>query len=103
MQVTHEVDFCSQAHDLIPGGADVPVTGANRADFVRAYVDFLLTERVRCQFDAFFAGFRRVVDSAVLDMFIAPELEQAVCGVQVCARLLRTTSDAKHAGVQASL
>ena len=82
VQVTHELDFCSQAHDLVPNGADIPVTGANRQEFVDAYAQFLLVERVAVQFDAFFRGFRRVVDSTVLDMFIAPELEQVVCGVQ---------------------
>ena len=82
VQVTHELDFCSQAHDLVPDGADIPVTGANRQEFVDAYAQFLLVERVAVQFNAFYRGFRRVVDSTVLDMFIAPELEQVVCGVQ---------------------
>jgi HECT-domain (ubiquitin-transferase) len=82
LQIAHEVDFCSQTHDLIPDGADAPVTGSNRGDFVSRYAHFLLAERVAPQFDAFARGFRRVCDSAVLDMFSAPELEQVVCGVQ---------------------
>jgi hypothetical protein len=82
MQVTHEVDFCCQTHDLLPDGANIAVTGANRSEFVRRYVDFLLVKRIAPQFDSFLRGFRRVCDSAVLLMFIAPELEQVVCGVQ---------------------
>ena len=82
LQVEHELDFCTQTHDLVPNGADVPVTSANRQDFVDKYVQFLLTERAAQQFDAFKRGFKRVCDSDVLDMFVAPELEQVVCGVQ---------------------
>ena len=85
MQVTHELDFCAQPHDLVPGGADVPVTGANRGEFVRAYVRFLLEERIAPQAAAFRAGFRRVCDSDVLHMFNGAELERVVCG---CAAAL---------------
>lgn len=78
--MTHELDFCTQQHDLVPGGAAVAVTGANREDFVRAYVRFLLEERIAPQAKAFCAGFRRVCDSDVLQMFNGAELERVVCG-----------------------
>ena len=82
-QVTHEMDFCTQSIDLVDGGGDIPVTGANRQDFVDRYVDFLLNKRVESQFAAFRQGFQRVCDSPVLQMFLPPELEQVVCGVPV--------------------
>lgn len=79
-QVTHELDFCIEQHNLVADGGSILVTGSNRQEFVDAYVHFLLVERVAAQAGAFCAGFRRVCDSPVLQMFEGPELEQVVCG-----------------------
>lgn len=94
-QVTHELDFCTEQHDLVPNGGDIVVTGANRQQFVEAYVRFLLQDRVAAQAEAFVAGFRRVCDSPVLQMFQGPELEQVVCGCGLIILALSSLVEAK--------
>lgn len=46
--------------DLVPGGAAVPVTGSNRAQYVDAYVDHLLVGSIAKQFQPFQRGFHRL-------------------------------------------
>lgn len=84
VQVSHEVDFEVTNHDLIHKAGSVAVTGENRDHFVQKYVDFLLTERIGPQFEAFETGFYRVCDSSLMTMFkcCPSELEEVVCGSQ---------------------
>ena len=49
--------------DLLPGGGDVAVTAANRAQFVELYVQHLLEKSVQPQFAAFRKGFDQVPPS----------------------------------------
>lgn len=50
--------------ELIPNGAEVPVTEENRERFVEAYVHHLLVSSVAKQFDAFSSGFHKVTAEA---------------------------------------
>ena len=43
--------------ELKPGGAGVPVTNDNRAEFVRCITDYYLNQSVEEQFSAFASGF----------------------------------------------
>lgn len=54
---------------MIPGGAAVPVTNANRATFAEAYVGWLLGGSVKDQFAAFASGFHRVCGGPALSLF----------------------------------
>ena len=42
--------------ELVPGGADIPVTEENRRDFVDKYVDWVLVKSVEDQYNAFREG-----------------------------------------------
>jgi hypothetical protein len=55
--------------ELLPGGADIPVTVENRGQYVERYMDHLLTGSIAKQFDAFKAGFLRMCSGAALQMF----------------------------------
>lgn len=66
--------------DLVPNGANVAVTAANRQQYVDLYVDFLLNTSIARQFDAFKAGFELVVSGPALGLFRAEEIELLVCG-----------------------
>jgi hypothetical protein len=55
--------------ELVPGGADVPVTNANRVQFVEAYVGWLLGGSIKDQFAAFASGFHRVCGGPALSLF----------------------------------
>ncbi|KAF6780311.1 hypothetical protein AHF37_00244 [Paragonimus kellicotti] len=68
-------------HELVPNGASIPVTKANRKDFVDRYADFLLNESVKKQFTAFRRGFQMVVDESPLTFLFRPdEIELLVRG-----------------------
>lgn len=67
--------------DLVPEGEDIPVTRANREQFVELYVRYILEESVRTQFDAFAAGFLQVAGGPALSLFQPRELELLVRGL----------------------
>ncbi|XP_013380090.1 ubiquitin-protein ligase E3A-like [Lingula anatina] len=66
--------------DLVPNGADIPVTQKNKHHFVRRYVDYLLTESIAKQFEAFSRGFHSVCRKESLALFSPDEIELLVCG-----------------------
>uniref|UniRef100_A0A915Q1Q2 HECT-type E3 ubiquitin transferase n=1 Tax=Setaria digitata TaxID=48799 RepID=A0A915Q1Q2_9BILA len=77
-------DVYGYNHDeeLIPNGANIPVTIANKEKFVACYADFLLNRSVKRQFDAFSMGFNKVANRGLLRrLFMPDEVEQLVCGV----------------------
>eukprot|EP00873_Tetraselmis_striata_P021086 jgi/Tetstr1/441350/TSEL_029601.t1 len=65
---------------LAPGGADVPVTRANRAEFAEAYADYVLRRRVLPELRAFRLGFTVCLSPRTLQLFNEEELELLVCG-----------------------
>ncbi|GIL93359.1 hypothetical protein Vretifemale_20765 [Volvox reticuliferus] len=66
---------------LIPGGTSIPVTGANRAQYVQRLVEWTLNESVETQFRAFAYGFHQVCGGPALSLFRHEELELLICGL----------------------
>ncbi len=69
-----------QAVELVPGGAEVAVTGENREEYVKLMVDFLLNTNVAAQFEPFAEGFLDVVGGNALSLIRGEELELLVRG-----------------------
>ncbi|RKP35922.1 hypothetical protein BJ085DRAFT_15729, partial [Dimargaris cristalligena] len=67
-------------HELKPGGAQIPLTRANRVEFVDLYVAFLLHTSVARAFDAFRTGFESVCTGSAIKLFRPEEVEQLICG-----------------------
>eukprot|EP00877_Chromochloris_zofingiensis_P010517 jgi/Chrzof1/5719/Cz16g12280.t1 len=83
-QVESEMSFGEiESVDLLPNGASVAVTAANKAEYVKLYVAHLLEGSVDRQFGAFQKGFLRLCSGAALQFFRPAELEQLVCGGQL--------------------
>ena len=59
-ELSFEVFGELRTHELKPGGAALAVTAENRAEYVRLYVGYVLTEAVAAQFGAFRGGFLKV-------------------------------------------
>ncbi|KAL4002772.1 HECT-domain (ubiquitin-transferase) family protein [Acanthocheilonema viteae] len=77
-----DVYGCNHDEELMPNGANIPVTLANKKEFVACYADFLLNRSVKRQFDAFSMGFNKVANRGLLRrLFMPDEVEQLVCGV----------------------
>ena len=78
---------------LVPSGSAVPVTLDNRAEYVQAYVRYVLDVAVNDPFMAFDEGFRRVCDGKVLVslgsyivilIWSASTMYNDVCACRVC-------------------
>jgi len=60
--------------ELKPDGASIPVNQKNKQEFVDLYVDYIFNKSCEKQFQAFSAGFRRVINSKPLELFYPDEL-----------------------------
>ncbi|CAM9338819.1 unnamed protein product [Ectocarpus sp. 4 AP-2014] len=70
-----------RTHDLVKGGANIPVTSENKESYVELYAQFLLVGAVSRQMDHFKQGFLRVMSGAAsISLFRAEELEVLVTG-----------------------
>lgn len=56
--IEDDVAGTTQTIDLVPGGAEIPVTEDNRRTFVDKYVEWVLVKSVAAQYDAFREGAR---------------------------------------------
>jgi len=83
MQVCYEEYGMKVMHDLMPKGGEIAVTDENRVEYVRLYVQYMLTGSVQRQFDAFVRGFHSVCGGDCLQLFRWEELELLICGSPV--------------------
>jgi hypothetical protein len=65
---------------LVPNGQNIPVTKANREEYVSKYVNFVLTVSIAEQFDSFKRGFYHVCGGNALSLFQPEEIELLVRG-----------------------
>eukprot|EP00357_Protocruzia_adherens_P016873 CAMPEP_0115013580 /NCGR_PEP_ID=MMETSP0216-20121206/25504_1 /TAXON_ID=223996 /ORGANISM="Protocruzia adherens, Strain Boccale" /LENGTH=720 /DNA_ID=CAMNT_0002383029 /DNA_START=44 /DNA_END=2206 /DNA_ORIENTATION=+ len=79
-QVTREVFGEFKLEDLKPNGGAIPVTKANRHEYVDLYVDWFFNKSCEAQFRSFLRGFGEVCDSDAYNFFNHEELELLVCG-----------------------
>ncbi|CAF4634181.1 unnamed protein product [Rotaria sp. Silwood1] len=66
--------------ELKPGGASIMVNQNNKQEFVDLYIDYIFNKSCETQFQAFSAGFRRVINSKPLELFYPDELMSFVVG-----------------------
>jgi len=79
-QVTYEYFGESVSVDLKEGGSNIPVTQANKGEYVELYSKWILEKSVEKQFDAFFTGFKQVCDGIFFSLFRVEEVELLICG-----------------------
>lgn len=65
---------------LIENGENIPVTKANREQYVDAVAHYILTTSIITQFDAFKTGFLEAAGTIVLDLFRPEEIALLVAG-----------------------
>jgi E3 ubiquitin-protein ligase HERC4 len=61
-------------------GHNIPVTEANRKEYVELYTKYLLVDSVEKQFTPFAKGFHAVIDGPALSLLRPQELEVLICG-----------------------
>jgi E3 ubiquitin-protein ligase NEDD4 len=67
--------------DLKPGGADIAVTEENKKEYVDSVVEYLISKRVKDQFDAFMSGFNELIPQDLINVFDERELELLIGGM----------------------
>ena len=79
-----QVDIQSFGHvytcDLKPFGSNIQLTNENKHEFVDLYVQFVLTDCIEKQFNAFKEGFQLVCQDSAIKIFRPEEVEQLICG-----------------------
>jgi len=68
---------------LLPGGEDIAVTGENLSEYVEAYFNYLILNRIKPQVTELLLGFYDVVPETILTVFDFQELELLMCGLPV--------------------
>lgn len=66
--------------ELVPDGANVSVTTANRENYIDKYARFFLTDGLFRQLQAFKNGFLSVVDGNAFSLFLPEEIQLLLCG-----------------------
>nr|XP_039274041.1 probable E3 ubiquitin-protein ligase HERC3 [Styela clava] len=67
---------------LKKGGEEIPVTSANREEYVKLHMDYILNKSVERQFRAFQRGFSKACSGKIFDIFRPEELMEMVVGEQ---------------------
>jgi ubiquitin-protein ligase E3 C len=78
--VTEDEFGVARSVDLIPGGADIPVTAENRHEYIALVCKYKLDRQFAAQSEAFFAGLSDLIDPRWLRMFDQNELAQLLGG-----------------------
>mmetsp|Transcript_25653 Transcript_25653/g.58907 ORF Transcript_25653/g.58907 Transcript_25653/m.58907 type:complete len:758 (-) Transcript_25653:3-2276(-) len=83
MDFTATVEMLGEKQDveLVPGGADKPVTNDNYVEYFEACFKYKLMERVRPQLNELILGFFDVIPEPLLTVFDYQELELIMCGL----------------------
>ncbi|KAA3679272.1 E3 ubiquitin-protein ligase NEDD4-like, partial [Paragonimus westermani] len=68
--------------DLIPNGRQIPVTNANKKQYIECIISWRFVSRIKPQMWAFLDGFKDLIDLETLKIFDANELELLICGLQ---------------------
>lgn len=83
---------------LLPNGADVAVTNANRLHYIHLVCNYKLNARLAKQSDAFIRGLAVVVDPRRLAMFGASEMQAVVGGAAVAIDVDDLERNTEYAG-----
>ena len=79
-EITEECFGAIHTVPLKKGGENIAVTEKNREEYVKLYVNHVLINSVKEQFEAMRKGFRRACACDALKMFRPEELELLICG-----------------------
>lgn len=80
MTAAQEAFGVSKEIELIPNGANVPVTNENRLMYVMLYATFLLQGRMREQISYFVRGMRTVFSEDYFSIFFPDEIDTLISG-----------------------
>lgn len=80
--VDEEIFGRTTVHELIEGGANVPLENSNKDEYIKCIIQWRFVGRVQEQMNAFLEGFSDLVPLSVIKIFDENELELLMCGIQ---------------------
>jgi hypothetical protein len=80
--VTDEEFGVSRTRELIPGGANIPVTNLNRMEYIYRISHYRLTTQIQQQCHAFFTGLADIINPRWLRSFNREELSILISGTE---------------------
>ncbi|XP_018573416.1 E3 ubiquitin-protein ligase Nedd-4 isoform X4 [Anoplophora glabripennis] len=72
----------TSVHELIEGGADVPLDNTNKDEYIKCIIQWRFVGRVQEQMNAFLDGFSDLIPLNLVKIFDENELELLMCGIQ---------------------
>eukprot|EP01113_Clastostelium_recurvatum_P048440 TRINITY_DN881_c0_g1_i1.p1 TRINITY_DN881_c0_g1~~TRINITY_DN881_c0_g1_i1.p1 ORF type:complete len:3939 (-),score=1134.74 TRINITY_DN881_c0_g1_i1:193-12009(-) len=69
--------------ELKPNGANIPVTNANKNEYVQLITEMKMTTSIKDQIDAFLRGFHELIPKPLIAIFNELELELLISGLPV--------------------
>lgn len=82
MSVTEDESQGHRVRDLVPNGRHVPVTRANRVQYIYLMADYRLNTRIATQTAAFVHGLNELIPRPWLTMFNPDELQMLIAGAE---------------------
>lgn len=70
-----------QIVELKPGGSSIPVTEANKDEYVRLVCAYRLENSIKEQMNAFLSGFYEIIPRAIIQIFEPDQLELLISGL----------------------
>jgi hypothetical protein len=80
MTVAQDTFGVSQEIELVPNGANVPVTNENRLLYIMLYATWLMSGRIKEQATYFVRGMRSVFSEEFFSIFFPDEIETLISG-----------------------
>ncbi|RWS01335.1 E3 ubiquitin-protein ligase HUWE1-like isoform X2, partial [Dinothrombium tinctorium] len=71
----------TEVRDLKPNGRNIPVTEANKHEYVHLVCQEKMTSAIRTQLDAFLEGFYEIIPKRLISIFNEQELELLISGL----------------------
>lgn len=75
------LSFEIESHELIPGGADIPVTQANKQEYLASVLKYRVLDAIKPQLLNFLRGFDDILDRRLLQVFDYQELQLLIAGL----------------------
>ncbi|XP_018909316.2 ubiquitin-protein ligase E3C-like isoform X2 [Bemisia tabaci] len=95
--MTNDFGEC-KVNELKPGGSNIPVTNANRIEYIHQMADYKLNKQIRAQVSAFKQGLANVIPLDWLYMFNSKELQVLISGAEVPVDLADLKSHTYYSG-----
>ncbi|KAJ8925495.1 hypothetical protein NQ315_009333 [Exocentrus adspersus] len=72
----------TSVHELIEGGADIPLDNSNKDEYIKCIIQWRFVGRVQEQMNSFLDGFSDLIPLNLVKIFDENELELLMCGIQ---------------------